>query len=1015
MIPNIMNLMPKFFKTQHILSVHLVLLVAAFFSFKNYIERLLFPTLGMGWAYVIDQSTPLIFSLLFLYFLLIRKKLKVYLVKLKPFYGLLIFLFLLAFITHLGILYNYFWADEPYLILKPVTQNESLLFHITKAPTLRGYFLSSYVVAYLLFATNNLVYQILSLTYFSISVLFVFWFVYLLTNRKLVATLAGVFFATTPAYLDIFTWQNSNYTPILILCLASMILLLYYKKTQKFVYYILSIMFFFASVKMGFLRSAGFAFIPILLLSAPIYKLPKLNIFKLISLALPFIVISIYFVIFEFLSVELNVAFAPLIQPLGLHDKLLHTLDNLHYLIFKYRDIDQNSSLFLPKLYFFSSFLFFPAGFASEILLRLRPLFQHTSLVYIMGKFTLLTLGSLLLLGLRFRKTKYGWLVMFAVLFVFINMLHFIVGYQASPEDFSPTFPGSLYKLDTRFALENSGYGPGSRYLLISSLGIGLLFALVVCWLSKKKGKKALISILFCLVVILGNSYFTIRAQVQNFKGMSLYRSLVEHIFEIVPRDGKPKILFSANPQFNGLDGKFGGWEWLLGFYKKEELVYAKDLTLFTNDQPDIKTLIKSGKYSRENLYAFYNNPQTLAYADVSQEARDYFFKNPSASVSREIEFENTKQESKMFDSDTGDINLIQRAILESADINQRYISTSKLKFKLKIQMFENPKFPISDSRLTNKTTQTFPLQLWGLISQPPKIDPSLEILKQESENNQKEIHRQLSGILQERQALREYTKISVSDTQNIAQMPPESLIDGLFTTFPNIPSSEEYYPASKNPVTITLSFSTRSAVKRILFNTPDSFSLPFSPQKITVLSAPDNQHFYQVTTIENLSPGKWSPNRGLMTAVDLPQTVYARSLKFVIVGKSQPVALDEVVVDGPIAAVYSPKDIYSTTQSVFSLVKSKESLEKLTEIKENNRLILFWACAEDVDWKHQLKDIGTVVPGIWHTATVNIQQKESLIEDSVKFNCYGSKLRKIFFASPPYPVNMEVVKAVIE
>lgn len=965
----------------------------------------------MGWAYVADQVTPLLISLLVLFFVVRKKNFKNILSKLRPFYWLLILLFILAAVTHLGILYYYFWSDEPLFVLEPVTQNQGFHFHSLGGANLRGYFLSFYIFTYLLAGTNNLVYQILNLTFFSISVLFVFWFLYLLTNNKTIATLAAAFFATTPAYLDMFTWQNSNYAPILILGLTSLIMLLHYKKTKKFIYYLLSLMFFFVSVKMGFVRVAGFAFIPLLLFFAPIYK-TGWKFSKLISLSLPYLAISIYFVLFEFISGELQIALAPFAEGIGFSDALHLSLSNVTRFLSKYREFDQNSSLFLPKLWFFSAYLFFPGGLAGEILLRLRPIFQHISLALSVGKITVLILSSLFLYGLRFRKTREGWLVMFAILFIFLNMLHFITGYQASPEDFSPAFPGSSYKLDSRFALENSGYGPGSRYLFISSLGAGLLFALVISRLVKKGGKRALVAVLFCFAVIAGNIYFTTRSQVQNFEGMKGYKSLVENIFKIVPRDGKPKLLISANPESNGLDRKFGGSGWIYGFYKKQELVYAANLQ-------EANELFKNGQYLKENIYAFSNNPHTHTFADISQEARDYFYANPALPNSSTLEFGRQKQTTIQLDSGTDGIYSLQRAIIESAEVKKRYIAPKKLNFRLTIRRLENPPLPISDSFFTDQPTQykhLFPLQLWSWISLPPEINPNLRALKQESESRRKKTQFRLLDILQERQALKEHTRIDVSNMQDLPLITKESLVDGFYTTYP-YPNTEPevHYIAGENPATIALSFTAIKAVRRILFNTPYNYSTSSLPKNITVLASSDNRRFHEVVIRENLIPDKWSPNRGAMTRIDLPQTVNALSLKFVITGNLQPVALDEIVVDGPRAAVHSPENIYNTARSVYHYIDNKDYLKELTQIKGSNRLALFWACAEDADWEKQLKVKEDLVLGIWHAAEVDIPPESNLAEDSATINCYGSSLRKIFFVSPPYPVEMEIIKAVLE
>lgn len=665
--------------------LHLIILTTAFFSFQYFIERFLSPRIGMGWAYVFDQITPLAIAIATMFFFLIRKKnLKALFGRLKPHCRLLVLIFCLAFITHLGILYYYFWSEEPLFILEPITQNREFHFHLGGTANLRGYFVAFYALNYLLFGTNAFVYQLLNLTYFAVSALFVYWFVYLLTSKKTISTLAAVFFTTTPAYLDMFTWQNTEYSPVLIMGLVSFIFLLYYKKNDKFIYYILSLMFFFCAIKLGFVRSAGFAFVPLLLLFLPPFRHRKLV--HLLMLALPYFAIAIYFVVFEFLNSELVTA-ANIFNNTGSLKKALNILLN-------YRGVTENPSFLLPKFFFFITYLFIPSGLVADLLPSLRPLFTNVSIVLTLGKLSLLSMVFAFLIALKYKHSKTGRLVIFALAFIFLNMIHSIIGYQAT-DDFNPKNPVFADLLDKRFSNESSGYGPGSRYLFASAVGVSLLFALTFARFVKKEWKTLSIRFVLCVLIIAGNTYFTVRAQIGNFQGMTGYKSLVENIFKIVPRDEKPKLLISANPESNNLDRKFGGWEWLYGFYKKRELVYAANLQ-------EAVELFKKGQYAKENIYAFFNNPQTHTFADISQEARDYFFPNSGVGHAP-IYLEFSKHQQDWLDIE-------EREIIESEETSRRIMAAQTLKFKVTTERQKNPPmaYPHKDIFDTAETTYQY-------------------------------------------------------------------------------------------------------------------------------------------------------------------------------------------------------------------------------------------------------------------------------------------------------------------
>ena len=1008
-----------FFKKHRFITLHIIILATAFFSFRYFIERALTPVVGMGWAFLIDQTIPLIVASV-VTFLFLRKKisLKTIQARLKKHQRLLILIFAIAFVTHLGILYYFFWSDEVIFMLEPITQNSEFYFHQIGTASMRGYFLASYVFLYLVFGVHAWVYPLFSLFYFATSVLLVYWFIYLLTNKKLISTVASLFFATTPLFLDMFTWHSTAHAPILILGLVSFTSLLYYKKSGRFIYYLLSIMFFFVAIKMGFIRSAGFVFIPLLLLLSPLYNHTRQKLLYTVLYALPYIAIALYFVLFEFLYYELENSGKILMQTGNFGQTLGYLLG--------YRAVD--SSLFLPKLSYFTAQLFIPSGLAAEVFPSIHPFFPKVSIAIALGQLSLFALLASFFVALKYKERREGWLIIFGVLFILINMLHSVIGYQA-PSYFSPSNPEFAQKVDSRFAFEHAGYGPGSRYLFISSMGVSLLFALFVAWLARKRKIFSAIAVIFCIGVIASNAYFTIRAQVKNFKAMTQYKSLVQNIFKVVPRDGKPKLLFSANPEKNGLDSKFRHWTWLYGFYKTDELVYS-------TDPQEVKELIKDKQYMRENLYAFYNNPQTLAFTDISEETRNYFFPNsPDNHAHALLEFQSQKVKSTEIALEGSRTILVERAIIESSEVNKQIIVPQVLKFKIKIQRIKNPSFPLSDTLFINKGKDkkypySFPLKLWEWLVLPPQITNNPGDIKQENVSTSIEKQSQVLNILKERENLRAGTKINEFAADAVmekgANTTPSTLIDGFYTTYPNPRKGEGYFVSNTSPVVLILSFPYVTGIKRIMLNTPDNYSSFFSSQNVVVFSSSDGRSFQKIATTENKVPDVWSPNRGKRYRIDLPKTVDARALGIEI-SSTKAIALDEIVIDGEDSLAFSPQDIYETARSTYRYVESKAIFEQLSQIRMYDRLSLLWSCANDSDWEQQQKRVEYsawldpqknkegVIDGIWNLATINIPPGASEVDDSVTINCYGSKLRKVFFVSPPYPVELEIVEAVIE
>ena len=950
----------------------------------------------MGWAFFIDQIIPLIITVAFTFFFLRRCNLNNVKATLKKHFWILLLTFTSAIIVHLGVLSYFFWAEEVSFILKPITQNDPFRFHLAGSASMRGYFASSYTFLYLVFGTKAWIYPLFSIIYFAISTQFVYWFIFLLTNKKSIAGFAALFFATTPSFLDMFTFHTTAHAPTLITGLISFIFLLYYRrhyqKRDIFKYYILSIMFFFVTIKLGFIRSAGYTFIPLLLLLLPLNNLVKIRPASVIIHYLPYIIITTSFVLLEFLHIELINLLRETIKS--------SSLDPVLNYIIGYRGVD--SSLTFTKILYFFTHLFIPSGLVAKLFPFFHQTFPGVSLVLSLGIIILLCILFALFITFKFKRKQATWLIIFALFFIFLNLLHNAIGYQA-PDYFNPQKNQFAELFDREFSQESSGYGPGSRYIYSSAVGVSMLFALFVFWLTKKGKVSAFFATLFCIFVFAGNTYFTIRAQINNFEGMNKYKSLVENIFKIVPRDKQPKLLFSANPESNGLDRKFGGWEWIHGFYNENELYYS------TSPQ-EIRHYIQTAGYKKENLYAFSHNPQTLTFKDISEEARDYFFRFSSSNQQTPTNFSqliNKPLEYKMNDLNT---TIVERIAIESPELNKRTISEQLLSLVFRIRKTEPP-LPFTDAIFRDKELNLIPKKLWEKLKPSPLIFSRPEDLKQKiNETSEGNLIKVLT-IIQESRKLSEGTETEVSD-KAYRNSSTASLFDGLYTTFPVPTSQEKYFIAGENPVRITITFPFPAGVKRILLNTPQIYTSSQYPKKISVFSL-QNSKFDKIETFENLIPEKWSPNKGAMIKIDLPETIFTSSLQLEITG-SKPIVLDEIALEDENSSYFSPQQINQINETAYRFV-TFDVYHKLRSIKSFDYLSVIWACAEDFDWNKQITEKEEITPGVWHEAKINIPTFDTEVQTNTAINCYGSPLRKIYLIGPPYPVQLEITKAYFE
>lgn len=1001
---------------KQLFSIHLLILIAGFLSFRYFLERILFPHLGMGWSYVIDQMTPLILtSIALFYFHQKYKFIRSIVQSLKADWIQMLMLFIIAFVSHLGILTYFFWSDEVIWMLHPITNNNATFFF--HADHMKGYFITSYALLYLLFGTNAWVFPFISVLTFSISVLFAYWFVYLLSQKRMIAFLAALFFATTPAYLDMFTWHSTAHAPILIFGLTSLIALLYYQQTNKTVFYIFSILFFFVTIKMGFVRSAGLTFIPLFLLCFPLVSVKKkYSGISALLLASPYFAITTYFVLFNFLFPEISIFWRDY--------KITGSFSEAFTIFLEYREAGKNSIPLLPKLVYFLTHMFVPSGLLYTSIDIIRWILSKTigetyamqsSIVLLLGNVISLSLGAILAITLYFRKNKYSLLVIFAIMFIVINMFHSALGFQGVY--FRPTYAGYPVSLDNYFIKEDLGYGPGSRYLYISSLGVALLFALGMWLVGKRSRVSKVIAVLLALCILLINTFYTIRAQVINSDRMQSYKYLADHIFQLVPRDGKPKLIYSVNSEKSGLDTKFAGWRWMYGFYRIDEFTYSKD-------RKEVLDLIQTKKYKPENVYAFYHNPSTLTFFDVSQEVRKEFFTQKD-SKKQSIPLKISPSKTELIGENFKQHPLLyQRAVLSAFDINKRIISPKTLHVTVQEKRVA-PRFPFADVIIL-PNDHGMPLPVWQQLNaryRPLLLQSVSGYINATRLNTFKglPVHQipitqrteMQSIILNREQIIRGAIVTTNSINTDNKSVSVDSLIDNHLTHFPFPREDERYYMAASTAAEITIQLTEPRTISRIFLNTMHTHNTLHIPIDGSIFVSLDGITYTKVASISEKTISEWSPNKGIAHAIDLP-TVNTQFIKIQITKtKGNPPSFDEIIIDSDIAKLYPMDKIYEIELSSFWHVDTNDYFQTLMQSDKYNHMFIIYACAEDKDWQKQQEHKETDISGIWHINTISPHEDKVSIESEI--DCQGSILRQVSIVGPSYPLNLTVESATIE
>lgn len=962
-----------------------LILVFSNLSFSNFTYHSLLGYLGVGWAYVVDQGLPFLvtFFISFIFLLKNWQKAKSFISSNKvP----ILILSSVVILVH-GLLTNYyFFAEDVYTILAQVTSNER---HFINNPAISGYPFFPFVFSFLLFKTYALSYNIVSLGLFLLVVCSLYWFVYVLSNKKLLAFVVSLFFATTPAYLDMFTWQASvqGMSQVLFLGLMSCIFLLYYQKSKNYFFYILSLMFFVSGIHIGFVRIAGIIFPLLFLIFFPFVK-NKEGIWKRVLQTLPFLFIWIEFV-------QMRPRMSLLASPFKILGEKNTSFDVSNY--------------FSP-LFYYLDHLFLPASIGKALfpwlkneLLATFEFTQNMSFVYSFGLAMSVFLVFLALVAiLRLRSFK-GKLIILSLIFIFGN-LFYVPLLGSVPKDVS--------LFDRQFI--SPAYNPGSRYVFSSAIGVSTLFGLLFWIFLNLKIKLKYIFLGLVLSIVVVNGFISWSSHRKITRSISISDKIfMENFFSMVPRDGKKKIVYSINPKKNMIDVNVGASNWLYGFYKSGELFYTKN-------RDEFNSLILSNKYSKDNIYAFYSNPETNSFKDVSFEIYGEIINQRKKDL--QINFLLTSPGVIVSNPVKRSLNMLNRVFMESEDLNYRIFSEKNMNLKLVSENIIPNVFPYSDI-IVGKENK-YPYVLWKIISNnyyQPAIFTSIENIPPEFilesfksiaiSDFPLEDKLRIIKILKERDVLMNKGIVTVSNkNEDDERVDEKALVDGLYASDPAPGKDERFYLSKSTPVIFDIKFPYPIVLGRILLNTPKSHAGTFSPKEGEILSSYDGKTYEKVGSMDDQVESGFSPNNGKTINI-LLRPVLSNFLRLTLSNPGGNLLFDEIVIDNYTALKYSPEQIMEYKNKAFLYIDNLNLLSNLVSISDYNRIPLVYACAEEEDWRKQKQNFGILFPGVWKVGKIDL--RENII--TVPINCDGTVLRKIIIFGPPYPVTARAERVRIE
>lgn len=979
---------PTKFLGKYLLNISII--AFSFYAFGGNLYWLLLPKIGVGFSYVAEQMLPAIVALIigFVIFTIDKKKLSLNSLKNILFDHKNYFIPLLAavILAHGWILGYYFFAEDVSSILSPVN-NHNLQFPFRSL--INGYPFSPFVLSFLLFKTNAFAYNLLSFFLFLGSASLFYWFLYTLLNNKFFSLLASLFFATTPSFLDMFSWQASvqGMSSVLVLSLLSLIFLIYFqRRPSDYHHLLLSLLFFTSSLNMGFVRAGGIAIVILflILLLGPKLKLSLKD--RVVSL-LSYLIIWLFFIWIRF-------GLGLLLAPVSLLSKAGNNL--------------ATETTYFSFIAYYLSHLILPTEIARFILPKIKENFsslESVSFIFILGLLTLFSLFVLTLVAFWKRKKIVWWVVLLGIIFILANIFYLPF--------FSAGATSKVALFDQYFVRNIPPYGPGARYVFFPALGISILFTIFTVGLIKRKRIFRRIGIFLIIVAISLNIYLSFKGHLKVIQSISIpERSLIDNFFKLVPADLKPKLVFSANPQKNAIEHNVSGKNWLYGFYKTSELTYA-------NSENELYALINSGKYKKENVYAFYNNPETHIFADLSSDIRQQIYESKGSANGQTINFSVKGASITRTNIDGKDLGILKRAILESEDLNKRLLFKKTLTIDLSVDRLLPKILPYSDFILNNG----YPNILWSLVTEnspaifDQKYGPPPEFTLSSfnySDLSDFPLSDKLGiiSILNARDKLRKNMSVVVSNKEIEEKRSDENaLIDGQYNADP-LPSDEEkFYLARKNPVTIKINLPYPIILGRLLLNTPKAYAAEYAPSDFEVTSSNDGIIFEEVGDTQTQEENNWSPNNGKMVKINL-KPISSQYLRLAIKKtSSKPVMLDEITVDDWNGLKYSPEQIVDYQRNAFLYLENQTLLDHLVSLDYYNKIPLIYACAEQTDWQRQQRDFKTFLPGVWKVKNLDLHTPRL----TLPINCNGSVLRKIIIFGPPYPVKMLVDGAILE
>lgn len=953
--------------------------------FSNLIYNYFFPLVGTGWAYVVDKSAPLL-TVFFMSFFFLRKnwhRSRNFIFSNKvPISALCIIIFL----VHGLLLRYYFFAEDIYTILGQVNNNNR---YFSVSPSINGYPFFPFVLSFLLFNIHALPYNIISLASFTLTILSFYWFVYVLSGRKFLAFMTGLFFVTTPSYLDMFSWQGSiqGMSQVLFIGLMSCIFLIYYQKSKNSFFYILSLSFFVSALNMGFVRIAGIIFSLLFLIIFPFFKTVT-GIWKRVLQVVPYAVIWIEFVRIKFGASLISAPFK----------------------ILEEKGSSFDFSNYFPPLLYYLDHLFLPASIGRYLLSWLKDgLFagfgpvQNISFVYAFGLVMLAMLALLTLIAILRLRSLNGKLAILGLIFIFGNLFYVpLLG----------SVPKDITLFDRQFI--NPAYNPGSRYVFSSAVGASMLFGLLFAKLIRLKSRLKYIFSAFLIALIIINGFLSFSAHGRITSSISIPDKIfMDNFFSMVPRDGKKKLVYAVNPMKNMIDANVGGSSWLYGFYKRDELFYTKD-------KKEFESLMRLNRYSKEDIYAFYVNPETNSFKNISSEIYDKTVGQEKKNLP--IGFSLERPSATVADLSGVNFNRFKRAAFESEDLSYRILFEKKIHLKLSHEAIAANDLPYSD--IIVDAGSKYPYVLWRVISNNyyhPAIFNKKENVPSEFilESFESRSIGQLSleekqgivAVLQERERLINNVKISSSSINKDDKRVSESaLLDGLYASDPAPINDERFYLSENSPVTLNLELPYPIVLGRILFNTPKSHAGSFSPKETEIFSSYDGINYEKVGSTENQTESDWSPNNGKMISISL-RPVLSKFLRVISSNRGSNLLIDEIIVDNYAALKYSPQQIIDYRDRAFLYVDSLSLLNSLISVNYYNRTPLVYACAEDEDWKKQKQDFKTLLPGVWEAGEIDLTGDDA----TLTVNCEGTVLRKIIIFGPPYPSVLKIERAYLE